>query len=383
MNKNIRRSLVIAAGFSGAWALGSAVASAEEPPAPPVSVPDRAVDVAQDAGAVRVDVQHAADQGTHLIADQGTRLIDSHRMHPLGHQETHPGEAARGPAAQEMPGAVHHATHAVHGVAEHGVQAAHGVHGGTDHAAHAAQGVPGDATHAARGVMGHPMQMAAGSVADSTGAAHGATGHAGGAAQDVVAMAGKPGNAAHEGATHTAGVAHGDVDYLFGPLSAFAPELESMHPGPVPAPAQPVGGASDQTRPVEAAPVQVQTLRQALDGQIGQQAGQTAQQASQPTGRRADQALGQLSGGDRQMSAGEPRTFAAEAMPAGGLTQAVPVALQAVGDAMYIGQGIQGDVLAGRLPDDVPADTARFADHLLSGISEVTGGLTPAQPEGI
>ncbi|MDX3246342.1 hypothetical protein PV408_32360, partial [Streptomyces sp. ME18-1-4] len=40
MNKNIRRSLVIAAGVSGAWALGSAVASADELPAASVSTPD-------------------------------------------------------------------------------------------------------------------------------------------------------------------------------------------------------------------------------------------------------------------------------------------------------------------------------------------------------
>ncbi|XES00756.1 hypothetical protein HEP87_60765 [Streptomyces sp. S1D4-11] len=43
MNKNIRRSLVIAAGVTGAWALGSAVASADELPSSPLSLPDATV----------------------------------------------------------------------------------------------------------------------------------------------------------------------------------------------------------------------------------------------------------------------------------------------------------------------------------------------------
>ncbi|MGW4568414.1 hypothetical protein ACWEN3_40715 [Streptomyces sp. NPDC004561] len=40
MNKNIRRSIVIAAGVTGAWALGSAAANADELPASSLSVPD-------------------------------------------------------------------------------------------------------------------------------------------------------------------------------------------------------------------------------------------------------------------------------------------------------------------------------------------------------
>jgi hypothetical protein len=44
MNKNIRRSIVIAAGVTGAWALGSTVASADELPASTLSVPDTTTD---------------------------------------------------------------------------------------------------------------------------------------------------------------------------------------------------------------------------------------------------------------------------------------------------------------------------------------------------
>ncbi|MCF4139978.1 hypothetical protein L1856_28905 [Streptomyces sp. Tue 6430] len=40
MNKNIRRSRVMAAGVTGAWALGSTAASADEPPAPARTPPD-------------------------------------------------------------------------------------------------------------------------------------------------------------------------------------------------------------------------------------------------------------------------------------------------------------------------------------------------------
>ncbi|MFD3314958.1 hypothetical protein ACFWXN_42560, partial [Streptomyces sp. NPDC058694] len=45
MHKNIRRSIVIAAGVTGAWALGSAVASADELPATSASVPDASLSV--------------------------------------------------------------------------------------------------------------------------------------------------------------------------------------------------------------------------------------------------------------------------------------------------------------------------------------------------
>lgn len=48
MNKNIRRSIVIAAGVTGAWALGSAAASADELPAA-LSVPDTTADAADAA----------------------------------------------------------------------------------------------------------------------------------------------------------------------------------------------------------------------------------------------------------------------------------------------------------------------------------------------
>ncbi|RRR69719.1 hypothetical protein EHS43_42000, partial [Streptomyces sp. RP5T] len=49
MNKNIRRSIVIAAGVTGAWALGSAVASADELPAAPLSTTDTTADTVSGA----------------------------------------------------------------------------------------------------------------------------------------------------------------------------------------------------------------------------------------------------------------------------------------------------------------------------------------------
>src|SRR3569623_1450199 len=69
MNQNIRRSIVIAAGVSGAWALGSAVASADELPAHSLSVPDVAGDTVSDVQNTTSDVQDTDSKETDKVAD--------------------------------------------------------------------------------------------------------------------------------------------------------------------------------------------------------------------------------------------------------------------------------------------------------------------------
>ncbi|MFD5428887.1 hypothetical protein [Streptomyces sp. NPDC127084] len=61
MNKNIRRSIAVAAGAAGMWAIGTAAASADELPSLSLSTPDQATDVAQDKTADVVDIADAAD----------------------------------------------------------------------------------------------------------------------------------------------------------------------------------------------------------------------------------------------------------------------------------------------------------------------------------
>src|SRR3954470_8540639 len=61
MNKNIRRSIVIAAGVTGAWALGSAVASADELPASSLSTSDATGDTASTLGSVTDAVTGTVD----------------------------------------------------------------------------------------------------------------------------------------------------------------------------------------------------------------------------------------------------------------------------------------------------------------------------------
>ncbi|NEC72844.1 hypothetical protein, partial [Streptomyces rochei] len=70
MNKNIRRSLVITAGVTGAWALGSAVASADELPAASVSVPDVVTDTATAPAVTAADTA-ATTAVTATVADAG------------------------------------------------------------------------------------------------------------------------------------------------------------------------------------------------------------------------------------------------------------------------------------------------------------------------
>ncbi|MGW2229775.1 hypothetical protein [Streptomyces formicae] len=63
MNKNIRRSLVIAAGVTSAWALGSAVASADELPQHSIAVPDQASDAVADVQGKTTDVTDGSAVG--------------------------------------------------------------------------------------------------------------------------------------------------------------------------------------------------------------------------------------------------------------------------------------------------------------------------------
>jgi hypothetical protein len=117
MNKTIRRSIAIAAGMSSVWALGSAVASADELPAHSVSVPDRpagaVADVPVTAAALGTVAQVGAVAGA---ADTATGHVarTAHTVAGATARTAHPAEAAppvarttAAPAAQAsgLPGA--------------------------------------------------------------------------------------------------------------------------------------------------------------------------------------------------------------------------------------------------------------------------------------
>src|SRR4051812_11902588 len=72
MNKNIRRSIVIAAGVTGAWALGSAVASADELPSSSLSVSDPTGDTGSTLDGVVTGVQDTASGVTGTAASTVT-----------------------------------------------------------------------------------------------------------------------------------------------------------------------------------------------------------------------------------------------------------------------------------------------------------------------
>ncbi|MEU6302312.1 hypothetical protein ABZ879_06170, partial [Streptomyces chartreusis] len=194
MNKNIRRSIVIAAGVTGAWALGSTVASADELPASTLSVPDNATDV--------TDATDSADAPSLL-----------------------------GGVTDTVDGVVSGVTDTVTGVTE----------GATGEAADTARTTPANTADQARRYV--DADLTAPSAADRTTQATKAK--AKGAAQVIQgAKAARADKAtahatAHAEAHVSAAVTDvrdhlphntpqhpGTIDYLFGPLAAFAPELE-------------------------------------------------------------------------------------------------------------------------------------------------------------
>ena len=339
MNKNIRRSIVIAAGVSGAWALGSAVASADEQPAHSVSVPDRAVDAVEDTtpagtGAVGAAAeQGAAGRVTHVlrvvpgaVAQEVTDTV--HRTaQALRPHDTPPSEAAS------------HVPHTPQG---------HGTTGSDGTAAHRAQPVH-EVVDQAVGTAERVAHHAAAPVQNTTAEGTDAVRDAGTDLTDGV-----------RGVAGAAGPSTGDgIDYLFGPLSAFAPELAAttgQPPAPAPAGSHQAAHA-DHEATGHQAPVPVRPLQQTV-----------ASQATAPRTFGAEQTA-------------EPTADGTAARSLGGPAHLVPVVLQAVGDVLYIEAGIQADLLAGQLPDSVVPDTQRLLRNLAHGLGEVVG-VHPDQVQG-
>lgn len=212
MNKNIRRSIVIAAGVSGAWALGSAVASADEMPAHSVAVPDLAGDVVADVQGTVSHVQGTVDDVTHGTVGSVTGKAQDTVAGVTGQGRTTASGAAStvsgtvsGTAAKAAPqagtavtgaqGTVRHADARVEAVAAHAKQQARTYVEGVTTVADTARTVAARAAHAH--TAGVP-NVSAGAVAQNAG--------------DRAA-------AAQDGATQ-------EIDYLFGPLSAFAPDVD-------------------------------------------------------------------------------------------------------------------------------------------------------------
>src|SRR3954469_5688327 len=91
MNKNIRRSIVIAAGVTGAWALGSAVASADELPSSSLSVSDPTGDTGSTLDGVVTGVQDTASGVTGTAA---STVTDTHRTAHAAPKTTAPKTTA-------------------------------------------------------------------------------------------------------------------------------------------------------------------------------------------------------------------------------------------------------------------------------------------------
>ncbi|NDZ80312.1 hypothetical protein G3I19_17625 [Streptomyces sp. SID10853] len=108
MNKNIRRSIAVAATASGVWALGTAAAGAAELP---VSVPHSPPDTAADTAAETVDGIGADVQGA-----EGTAGHAAGHVKDIGH------------ASHTVTGQVHHQVqHGVHHQVDHRIQDQHQV----------------------------------------------------------------------------------------------------------------------------------------------------------------------------------------------------------------------------------------------------------------
>ncbi|GHJ35067.1 hypothetical protein [Streptomyces sp. TS71-3] len=472
MNKNIRRSLVIAAGVTGAWALGSAVASADDLSAHSVSVPDPAGDhgivsgdgtvagtvhrataavhhttgtVRGAADAVHGDVSgvlgqapktggavHGALLGTtRSVQDTAAPAVGTadgtvaragdavHTAVPgaqntvrhtgatvgdtvnetvvptVGHTVNGAVPAAQGTVRQVAPmaeGAVRHAVPTVEGTVlptvDGTVQSVLPTAEATVRTA--VPTVEGTAQDALYGT-GHTAQN---TVDGTTGAAHDdvrATGHtARGVTAGVQAVADV---ALTEGGQQVAQVhatAEGEIDYLFGPLSSFAPQLVDV--GQVVAHAERVVSGIDP----------------ALGDTVGDALGRLPGAGQRPVAPGMVQRTMAAPAADAAAPGGTwrgdvPSTVADAGLPARAAAvvgDAVPMGLQAVGDASYVGQGVLGHTQplvdqvtgqgldgVGQVVREVPgyavgtagtaaADTGRLAGHAVYGAQGVVGDVT-------
>lgn len=195
MNKNIRRSIVIAAGVTGAWALGSAVASADELATPAVTAPDATPagtsltgTLTDTVDGVLTDVHDTVSgvtgTATSTVSDPVTAVgqkarsaegavSDQHRRYVEGNTmagaKVRGGEAITGARAARAAQAQDRATHIT-------AQAAHTAH---------------TADQVTRTAEGHLSVHVSVHVS-----------------------------------TPSPRDAQSEIDYLFGPLSTFAPEVE-------------------------------------------------------------------------------------------------------------------------------------------------------------
>ncbi|MCX4818840.1 hypothetical protein OG883_02765 [Streptomyces sp. NBC_01142] len=272
MHKNIRRSIAVAATATGMWALGTAAASADElPVSVPLSTPDQAADAVEDVKGV--DLGAVTDLG--VVKELGGAV---HGVQ--GVTSDVQGKAAG--TADRAKGAAHGATQnvdAVQGV--QGVQGAQNVQG-----LGAFQAVE---QNDVRAVADQARQYAEGKLA----------------AYDVAA-----------GVSDVADT-QGEIDYLFGPLSAFAPELEQA-PGHAQAGIQ--DGVTTATPVVDAA----------------------AQDVLPPVAGRAVDGV-------------------------------LPVAGQAVGDVGGLAQGVVGDVTP--FAGGVVSEVQPFAGGVVSEVQPFVGGV--------
>ncbi|MFF8940989.1 hypothetical protein ACF1A5_01695, partial [Streptomyces sp. NPDC014864] len=213
MNKNIRRSIVMAAGVTGAWALGSAVASADELAASSLSAPDptadasAAVDTGDTAGSLTGAVTGTVDGTVSGVQNTVSGITD--------------GSAARGAGTTVSDTAGRAASKAGALTGTAATTARHATSGGAEQARRYVDAEVGTAragaVRGAQAIQGAHAARAA--KAGATALAHGTAAHAGHVTDRAAGMV--SGTSAPQDA----------IDYLFGPLSAFAPEVEEALAG--------------------------------------------------------------------------------------------------------------------------------------------------------
>lgn len=349
MNKNLRRSIVIAAGVSGAWALGSAVASADEQPAHSVSQPDRPIEAAGDASADGADVHLGVDV-QHTVA-----------------RVTHVTETAHEAVTQTTHAAVHHVAQVSQGVASHATPAAHGA---VDDATGVAQGAAGQAGHTTHRVAGDAAQGAHGVVGQVARGAQSGDVAPGPVARTVGHVQARAAEAGQHVAQAPAAVQE-EVDYLFGPLSAFAPELAASQSAAAPATAHTAARA--EAPAVAHTTVAQSAAAPAAAHTMAAPAADASTMAFQPADL-PDAVTGAVLQSPPVAAVVTTLTDASAAIHDG--LPADPVspgslphtALQVVGDVLYTVDGIKDDVQSGRVPDTVPQDAALLVQHLATGL---------------
>ncbi|MGW1881061.1 hypothetical protein [Streptomyces sp. NPDC001970] len=285
MNKNIRRSIVVAAGAAGMWAIGTAAASADELPSLSLSTPDQGIDVLDTVEDTVTGATDAADDVPAVAAATGTAQA---------------GAGAAVAQAEEAKGAAQDATRAP---------------------------VVSTADQA--------RQYAEGELSD----------------------------------------AQGEIDYLFGPLSSFAPELVDQAPGAAQGYARGAVAAATPIADETCQDVLPPIADRAVDGVLpvaGQAVGDVAGLATGVVGEVTPFAGGVVS--EVQPFAG---SVVGEVQPfAGGVVGEVQPLVETVVDHVEpVAYGVGGS--AGNLAHGVVGDVRPFAGGVVSEVrpfaQDVTG----------